>query len=352
VRHRLYHLKPRAKEKVKKEIDKMLEDVLIFSVEEEEWVSPIVIQKKKGTEDIRVYVDYRSLDSSWVHDPFQTPFTDEVLEHVSRKEVYSFAYGFSGYHQVRIVEMDKKKTTLITEWGSFTYNVMPFGLKNTPAVFSKIVIASFREFIHKFIEVYMDDWMIYSLIKEHVALLRLMFDRWRELHISLNLIKCIVCVPHGMFLGHIVYQEGVLADPAKVVVIVNMPPTTSAKQLHSTLGHAGCYRRFIRRYENITVPLENLLKKEKTFQWVIECDKAFTNLKGKLNKKPILIFPNWKNEFLVHVEASGISLGAILAQPRDGAMDHPIYFESRMLSQDERNYTTTKREGLAMIYAL
>jgi hypothetical protein len=212
------------KEKVKREIDKMLEAGLIFPVEEAEWVSPIVIQRKKGTEDIRVCVDYKSLNSSCVHDPFPTPFTDEVLEQVAGKESYSFTDGFSGYHQVRIVEEDKRKTTFITEWGSFAYNVMPFGLKNAPAVFSRIVIASFREFIHKFIEVYMDDWMVYSLLKEHVALLRLMFDRCRELQISLNLRKCIFCVPHGNLLGHIVCREGVLVDPAKVVVIVNMPP--------------------------------------------------------------------------------------------------------------------------------
>jgi hypothetical protein len=78
-----------------------------------------------------------------VHDPFPTPFTDEVLEQVAGKESYSFTDGFSGYHQVRIVEEDKNKTTFITEWGSFAYNVMPFGLKNAPAVFSRIVIAAF-----------------------------------------------------------------------------------------------------------------------------------------------------------------------------------------------------------------
>jgi hypothetical protein len=82
--------------------------------------------------------------------------------------------------------------------------VIPFGLKNTSAVFSRIVIAIFQEFIYTFIEFYMDDWTIYSLLKENVVLLRLMFDRCRELQILLNLIKCILCVPHGNVLGHIV----------------------------------------------------------------------------------------------------------------------------------------------------
>jgi hypothetical protein len=90
MRNRPYRLNPRVKEKVKKEIDKMLEARLIFAVEEEEWVSPIVIQSKKGTKDIRVCVDYRSLNFACVHKPFPMPFTDEMLEHVTGKEAYSF----------------------------------------------------------------------------------------------------------------------------------------------------------------------------------------------------------------------------------------------------------------------
>jgi hypothetical protein len=179
-----------------------------------------------------------------------------------------------------------------------------------------------------------------------------MFDRCRELHISLNLKKFIFRVPHLNLLGHIVCREGVLVDPAKVAVILNMPPPTRAKKLCSTLGHTGYYHKFIRRYENITTPLENLLKKSEMFQWTPECDKAFDILKEKLSTTPILIFTNWEKEFHVHVDASGISLGAILAQPRDGTMDHPIYVSSRKLLQAEQNYTTIEREGLAMIYAL
>jgi hypothetical protein len=111
------------------------------------------------------------MNSACVHDSFPTPFSDKVLDQVAGKESYSFTDRFSGYHQVRIVEEDKKKTTFITEWGSFAYNVMPFGLKNTPVVFSRIVIATFREFIHKFVEVYMDDLTIYNMLKYHVGIL-------------------------------------------------------------------------------------------------------------------------------------------------------------------------------------
>jgi hypothetical protein len=227
---------------------------------------------------------------------------------------------------------------------------MPSRLKNAPAVFSRIVIASFQKFIHKFVEVYMDDCTVYILLKYHVSLFQLMFYRFHEMHISLNLRKCIFCVPHGKLLGHIVCREGVLVDPAKVSVILNMPPPTSAKMLHSTLAHIVYYLRLIKRYETITTPLEKLLKKSELFRWTPESNKAFDILKQKLSSAPILIFPNWEIEFHVHVDASGIVLGAILAQLGEGNMDHPIYFASRKPSQAEEKYTTTKREGLAMIY--
>jgi hypothetical protein len=275
-----------------------------------------------------------------------------VLEQVAGKESYSFIDGFLGYHQVRITEEDKNKTTFINEWGSFAYNVMPFGLKNALAVFSRIVIAAFREFIHKFIEFYMDDWMMYSLRKEHMLLIRLMFDQCREMQIYLNLRTCIFYLPHGNMLGHIVCQEGVLVDKTKVVVILNMPPPTSTHQCRSTLGHIRYYRKFVRRYVTIIAPLEHLLKKSELFQWTLECDRAFEILKENLDTTPILIFPYWEKEFHVHVDASGIALGAILAQPENGNMDHPICFSSKKISQVEHNYTTTEGEGFAMIYSL
>jgi hypothetical protein len=104
---------------------------------------------------------------------------------------------------------------------------MPFGLKNAPAIFSRVVVASFKDFIHKFLEVYLDDWTMFSLLKDHVEVLRLMLDRCRQCHISLNIKKCIFNAPFGILLGHVVCKQGLLVDPAKIVVIVNLPPPKS-----------------------------------------------------------------------------------------------------------------------------
>jgi hypothetical protein len=186
----------------------------------------MVVQDKK-TGGIRICVDLRKLNDACLHDPFPTPFTDEVLENVGGHEVYSFTDGFSGYHQIKIAQEDRHKTTFVIEWGCYQYTIMPFGLKNAPTIFSRVVVASFKEFIHKFLEVYLDDWTIFSLLKDHVETLCLMLDRCRQFQISLNLKKCIFCAPFGILLGHVVCKQGLLVDPVKIVVIVDFPPPTS-----------------------------------------------------------------------------------------------------------------------------
>jgi hypothetical protein len=169
-------LNPIYKEKVKIEIYMMLEVGVIEPIKDSEWISLMVVQEtKKGW--IRICVDLRKSNDAFLHDPFPTPFTYEVLQNVGGQEAYSFTDGYLGHHHIRIGLEDRQKTTFSREWGSFQYTIMPFGLKNAPAIFSRVVVATFKEFIHKFLEVYLDDWTMFSLLKDHVEELRLMLDR-------------------------------------------------------------------------------------------------------------------------------------------------------------------------------
>jgi hypothetical protein len=127
-----------------------------------------MIMQPKKTKEICICVDLRSLNASCVHDPFLTSFMEEVLENFGGQEAYSFTDGFVGYHQVRITDEDQDKTTFVTKWGSFSYIVMPFGLKHSLPVFSWIVFSAFKEFIQTILEVYLEDWMVFILLKEHM----------------------------------------------------------------------------------------------------------------------------------------------------------------------------------------
>jgi hypothetical protein len=98
--------------------------------------------------------------------------------------------------------------------------------------------------------------------------------------------------------------------------------------------------------------MEKILKKDCQFHWTKECQQSFETLKQKMVTAHIMVFPYWSKEFHVHVDASSIALGVVLAQPGTGDIDHPLSFAKRKLSTTEINYTTTEREGLAMVYAL
>jgi len=143
-----------------------------------------------------------------------------------------------------------------------------------------------------------------------------------------------------------------MVDPTKIVVIVNLEAPRNVKQLCTTLGHTGYYRKFIKACAQIIAPVEKLLKKDATFYWEEECQRSLDVLKEKMVIVLILLFPYWKKEFHVHIDASCIVLGGVLTQAGEGEMDHPIPFTCRKLSNAEKNYSTTEHEWLAMVYAL
>lgn len=149
VNQRPYRLNSKYKEEVHVELDKMLAARIIEPVEESDWVSPMMVQQKKQKDEIRICMDLRKLNDACVHDPFPTPFKDEVLDSIGGQEAYSFTDGFSRYHQIKIVLEDSSNTTFMTEWGCFQYTIMLFRLKNSPVIFSCVVVLAFKEYIHK-----------------------------------------------------------------------------------------------------------------------------------------------------------------------------------------------------------
>ena len=126
-----------------------------------------------------------------VTDAFPLPFTDGVLDAVAGHEVYSFLDGFNGYNQIRMHPDDQEKTTFVTEWGVFVAVVMMFGLKTTPTTFQRIIMEIFEEFIPAFMQVFLDDFAVYSKKGEHLDHLWLCLERCRGYRLSLNLVKCV-----------------------------------------------------------------------------------------------------------------------------------------------------------------
>ena len=162
-------------------------------------------------------VDFRNLNKACLKDDFSLPHIDVIVDSAASSAMYSFMDGFSGYNQIMMVVMDKIKTAFITEWGTYCYKVMPFGLKNVRATYQRVVTALFHNMMHKEVEVYVDDMMVKSKIREgHFEALDKFLARLEKYNLRLNTKKCIFRVTSGKLLGHIVSERGIEIDPDKI----------------------------------------------------------------------------------------------------------------------------------------
>jgi hypothetical protein len=158
-------------------------------------------------------------------------------------------------------------------------------------------------------------------------------------------------VKQGIVLGHVISHRGIEVDKAKVDLISNLPPPYTVKEIHSFLGHARFYRRFIKDFSKIARPLCKLLAKETPLLFDEECMKAFGALKEILMSTPIIRPPNWGVPFEIMCNASDNAVGAILGQRID-KLPHVIYYASITLNDAQLNYSTTEKELLAVVFAL
>jgi hypothetical protein len=271
VRQRQYRLNPRYSLLVKEEIDRLLEAGFIYPVNNSEWMSPIVVVPKKvgadGKVKIRVCQDFRKLNSATKKDYFPLPFTDIILDHVAGYQRYSFLDGFSGYNQVFIRMSDQLKTTFTTEWGTFAFNRMPFGLCNAPGTFQRLMMDIFKDFLRHFLEVFIDDFAVFSNQEDHLEYLRKTFQRCRETNLKLHPGKCFFRMSSGILLGHIVGPHGLQVDMDKVKTMLALLAPSNVKEIRGFLGSIGYYRRFIEGYAKRAIPLTELLKKDSEFEW-------------------------------------------------------------------------------------
>ena len=190
---------------------------------------------------------------------------------------------------------------------------MPFGLCNAPATFQRCMMSIFSDMVGTILEVFMDDFSVFGCsFDECLEHLKSVLKRCEEKNLVLNWEKCHFMVQKGIVLGHIVSQNGIEVDKAKIDLISNLPPPKSIRDIRSFLGHAGFYRRFIKDFSSLSRPLCNLLQKENSFEWSEECQKAFTTLKGMLTCAPIMQPPDWSLPFEIMCDASDYAIGAVL----------------------------------------
>ncbi|CAB4425379.1 unnamed protein product [Rhizophagus irregularis] len=294
------------------------------------WSSPVVIVNKK-TGDKRFCIDFRKINQMTITDAYPLPRIDDLLEKFRVAKWFTTIDLASEYWQIEMKEEDKEKTAFICSQGLYEFNVMPFGLKNASAIFQRTMNKVFKEYLDKFMNVYIDDIIIYS-------------KNWNEnlQHIKINV----------EYLGHIVGTDGLKPDNKKIEKIKNLKPPKNIKQIREINGLCSYYRKFVKGYSKIVKPIMELTRKNVPFLWTDKQQKALEEIKERLINYPILQHLNFEKEFILITDASGEGLEAILEQLDENNREIVISYASRSLVNAEKNYPITELECLAVFWGI
>uniref|UniRef100_A0A2N9HRF4 Uncharacterized protein n=1 Tax=Fagus sylvatica TaxID=28930 RepID=A0A2N9HRF4_FAGSY len=298
VKQALRRMKPEVILKIKEEVEKQLKAGFLSTVTYSDWVANIVpVPKKDGK--VRMCVDYRDLNRASPKDNFPLPHIDTLVDNTATNVVFSFMDGFSGYNQIKMAEEDKSKTAFVTHWGTFVYDVMPFGLKNAGATYQRAMVTLFHDMIHHEIEVYVDDMIAKSrTAQDHLTDLRKLFQRLKKYQLRLNPNKCAFGVTSGKLLGFIVSGRGIEIDPAKTA------------------------------------------------------RKPFDKIKEYLLNPPILVPPTPGRPLILYLTVQEASMGCMLGQQDEtGKKEQAIYYLSKKFTEPETRYLLVEKTCCALAWA-
>lgn len=348
------------KQEVENQMQKMLaQNIIRPSISP--WSAPVWVVPKKmdasGKQKWRVVIDYRRLNDVTVNEVYPIPLITDILDQLGHSKYFSTLDLVSGFHQICLNPADSAKTGFTVTnsngtSGHYEFVRMPFGLKNAPSTFQRLMntVLSGLQGLHCY--VYLDDCIVYSHdLDSHIQKLKLVFDKFREFNLKMQPDKCEFLRREVSYLGHMITDKGVSPNPEKIKAISEFPVPQNAKDIKSFLGLTGYYRRFIDNFSKITKPLTCLLKKDIPFIWSQEQEFSFNFLKEKLITAPILQYPDFTQPFVVTTDASNYAVGAILSQGEIGN-DKPIAYASRTLNKAEGNYSTTEKELLAILFGI
>lgn len=318
IKQKLRSLGPERRKAARTEIEKLLQAGLIREVKYPKWLSNIVMVKKHDG-SWRMCVDFANLNAACPKDSYPLPSIDTLVDRSVGNKILSFMDAYSGYNQVKMYKEDEKKTSFITEMGTFCYTVMPFGLKNAGATFQRLVEKVFEEQVGENIEVYVDNLLIkLKETKKYWKDLESTFGKIREPGIKLKPEKCTFGVIEGKFLDYLISQKGIKPHPEKIEAITSMRPPKNLKEVQRLNGKVAALGRFIPRSAEKCGPFFKILRNPgKSINWDDQRNKAFEELKKTLVELPMLHPPNPSNPLYLYVSCSEASVSAVLVTEKD-----------------------------------
>ncbi|XP_030608895.1 uncharacterized protein K02A2.6-like [Archocentrus centrarchus] len=342
-----YALRPR----VEAELTRLTELGVISPVAHSDWATPVVpVNKKDGA--VRLCGDFKvTINPALCIDKYPIPRIEDLFASLAGGQRFSKLDLSNAYLQMEVEESSKKLLTISTQKGLFCFNRLPFGVASSPALFQKAMDQVLLGLPHT--HCYLDDILVSGPDKQtHLKTLDAVLSRLEEYGLHLKQEKCLFFQESVEYLGHIIDAAGLHKSPEKVRAIVEAPAPGDVSKLRSFLGMLNYYGRFIPDLATALKPLNELLNKEKKWQWTSACASAFQEAKALLVSQEVLTHYNPELPLRLACDASTYGVGAVLSHVMPDGDEKPIAYASRTLSKAEQNYAQIEREALAIVFGV
>jgi len=263
--NRTYRTNPTEAKEIPQQVESLIDKGWVQDSMSPCAIPVIHVPKKDGS--WRMCTDFRAINNITIKYRHPIPRLDDLLDELHGSQIFTKIYLKSGYNQIQIKLGDEWKTTFKSKFGLYEWLVMPFGLTNAPSTFMRLMHHVPRPFIGKFVVVYFDDILIYSLsLEDHEKHVRQVLETLRKEKLYANPKKCVFAIDHIDFLGFVVSFKGVHVDDEKVATIRDWPTSTNVSEVRSFHGLVGFYRRFVKDFSTIAAPLNAIVKKDVVFK--------------------------------------------------------------------------------------
>lgn len=334
---------------LREELARMDTEGIICRMEEaSDWVSPLVIVRKKDGR-LRICMDPRYINRSLKREHYQLPCREEIEAELAGAAVFSKLDANCGFYQIPLDEKTSKMCTFSTPFGRYRFLRLPFGIASAPEVFQKAMNEVFEGLPGT--RVYVDDILVWGSSKEeHDERLRAALTAARKAGLTLNKEKCIFATTEVKFLGDRISKEGIKPDEGLIKCVADMPRPSCKQEVQKFLGVANYFGKFIPHLSRRTEALRSLIKNDVAFVWEANHDKEWKELIRALTSAPLLAIFDPSRQTKLSADASSFAVGAALFQLHDQDW-RPVAYASRVLSSAETRYAQIEKEVLAVTFA-
>jgi reverse transcriptase-like protein/integrase-like protein len=312
VSMRPYAASPMKREVIDEQLDVWI-SAGVIEPSKSPWGFPVLIVFRNNKP--RLCVDYRKLNEMTIPDEYPLPKQTDILQALSGSQWLSTFDALSGFTQLEIAQEDRHLTAFRTHRGLHQFKRLPFGLRNGPSVFQRVMNEILSRFLWIFVLVYIDDIVVYSLtFEDHLKHIDWVLRAIEEAGITLSPSKCYLGYQSLLLLGQKVSRLGISTHREKVDAIVALKPPKNVSELQTFLGMMVYFSNYIPFYAWIVNPLFQLLKKGTKWIWDENHQEAFEVSKQVLQSSPVLAYAQPGKGYRLYSDACDYGLAAILQQ--------------------------------------